>query len=76
MAEVIPITVGRAVAEVIPIIWIILDPVDVPVRKDITIVSETKFREDQLENRDGKYESIFARSVGKMSGGDERNTLG
>ncbi len=63
-------------AEVIPIIWIILDPVDVPVRKDITIVSETKFREDQLENRDGKYESIFARSVGKMSGGDERNTLG
>lgn len=63
-------------AEVIPIIWIILDPVVVPVRKDITILSEIKFGEDQLENRDGKYERIFARSVGKMSGGGERNTLG
>lgn len=68
-------------AEVIPVIWIILDATDVRIWKDITTVSETKLGEDQQENRDGKYEndicgSISTRSVEKMSGGNERNTLG
>lgn len=68
-------------AEVIPVIWIILDAADVRIWKDITTVSETELGEDQLENRDGKYEndicgSMSTRSVGKMSGDNERNTPG